>query len=330
MNTIATIRSVASYVPEKVLTNHDLSLMVETSDEWITTRTGISERRIALSDEYPSTMGTQAAKKALAKAGIGAEELDLIIVCTMSPDFLTPSTGSLIQKNLCAVNAATFDIQAACAGFIYGLSIAKGFIESRMYQKILVISAEKNSSFVDYTDRNTCVLFGDGAGAAVVAAGGSGMRITQIDLGCDGTESDLISIQAGGSRNPATLQTIEEKQHYIQMKGKEVFKHAVLRMEESIEKCLKKAHLQNTDISFLVPHQANIRIIEALVKRFEIPKDKVVITIDKYANTSSSTIPIALAYLLENQTVHSGERLLLTAVGAGLSWGSALLQMHTS
>jgi 3-oxoacyl-[acyl-carrier-protein] synthase-3 len=323
----AIIKNIASYLPERVLTNFDLEKMVDTSDEWIMTRTGIKERRIASEGEFSSTMGIRAAQTLLEKERLNPEEIDLIIVCTMSPDYISPSTAALIQHGIGAKRAAAFDIQAACTGFVYGLSIAKAFITSGMYETILLVASEKNSAFVDYTDRNTCVLFGDGAGAALITSKGPGLKIQDVVIGADGDKADLISIQAGGSRNPASLQTVEKKQHFLTMKGPEVFKQAVLRMEESMLACLKRTQTEITDISWLIPHQANLRIIDALTKRIDIPSDRVVITLDKYANTSASTIPIALDRLLLENKLHVGDNLLITAVGAGLTWGSALLKV---
>lgn len=322
----AIITSLAAHLPENVLSNADLEKMVETSDEWILTRTGIQERRVAQKDEFPSTMGAKAAQKALQKANLAPSEVDFILVATMTPDFICPSTAALIQHQIGAHNAACLDIQAACSGFLYGLSIAKAWVETGAFRNVLVIATEKNSAFVDYQDRNTCVLFGDGAGAALVQAQGSGYEICHICLGADGSESELISIPAGGSRNPASTLTHQERQHFMKMQGKEVFKHAVRRMELSTKACLDAAGILESEIAWLIPHQANIRIIEALAKRFSIPWERTLRTIDKYGNTSASTIPIALAELDQQNAPQQGEYLLLTAFGAGLTWGSSLLK----
>ncbi len=322
---LATITSIAAYLPEKVLTNSDLERMVETSDEWIVTRTGIQERRLAHEEEFPSTMGAKAAQAALAKANLPASEVDAILCATMTPDFITPSTAAIIQSAIGAPKACCLDLQAACSGFLYALSIAKAWIESGLYRNVLVVATEKNSAFIDYKDRNTCVLFGDGSGACLVQAGGSGYQIRHICLGADGCESHLISIPAGGSRNPASSDTHEARQHYMKMEGKEVFKHAVRRMEMSAKECLDAAGVLEQDIAWLIPHQANIRIIEAISKRFNIPWERTLRTIHKYGNTSSATIPIALAELDEQNAPQKGEHILLTAFGAGLTWGSSLL-----
>ncbi|MCE5293261.1 MAG: ketoacyl-ACP synthase III [Chlamydiales bacterium] len=321
----ATITAIAAYLPEKVLSNSDLEKMVETSDEWIVTRTGIQERRIAHSEEFPSSMGAKAALSVLEKANVEALAVDAILCATMTPDHITPSTAALIQGAIGAKRACCLDIQAACSGFLYALSIAKGWIESGMYKNVLVIATEKNSAFIDYKDRNTCVLFGDGCGACLVQSEGSGYQIKHICLGADGSESDLISIPAGGSRLPASGSTHVEGQHYMKMDGKEVFKHAVRRMEASSKECLEAAGIAEADITWLIPHQANIRIIEAISKRFNIPWERTLRTIHKYGNTSSATIPIALAELDEHNAPQKGEHLLLTAFGAGLTWGSSLL-----
>jgi 3-oxoacyl-[acyl-carrier-protein] synthase-3 len=323
--TLATITAIAAYLPEKILSNHDLAQMVDTSDEWIVTRTGIRERRIAAADEYTSSMGAQSALAALKKAGLSPTKVDAIIVTTMTPDYLCPSSAAIIQHQIGAPQAAAIDIQAACTGFLYGLSIAKAWIESGAYSHVLVIASEKNSAFIDYQDRNTCVLFGDGSGTALVQKGGSGYAISNICLGADGQQSSLIAIPAGGSRSPASSQTYFERQHFMKMEGKEVFKHAVRRMEASAKECLDAAQLTEAEIAWLIPHQANIRIIEAIAKRFSIPWDRVVRIIHKYGNTSSATIPIALAELDQEQTPQKGDRLLLTAFGGGLTWGSAII-----
>lgn len=322
----ATITALASYLPERVLTNGDLEKMVETSDEWIMTRTGIQERRLAHETEYPSTMGAKAAVKALQKANLAAIDVDAILVTTMTPDFICPSTAAIIQNLIGATKAACLDIQAACTGFIYGLSIAKAWIESGMYRNILVIASEKNSAFVDYQDRNTCILFGDGSGAALVQNSDSGYQICTVCLGADGSESELIAIPAGGSRMPATSGSFQERQHYLKMEGKEVFKHAVRRMEISAKECLDAAGVSEDQIAWIIPHQANMRIIEAISKRFNIPRERTLVTIHKYGNTSSSTIPIALTELEEQHSLQTGDHLLLTAFGAGLTWGSSLLK----
>jgi 3-oxoacyl-[acyl-carrier-protein] synthase-3 len=321
----ARIIGTGSYLPEKVLTNRDLEEMVETSDEWIVTRTGMKERRLARADEFTSDMGVHAAERALEDAGISADQIDLILVASITPDFLFPSTSCLIQARLKAVNAAAVDVQAACTGFIYCLSQAKAYIESGLYQHILIVASEKLSSIVDYSDRNTCVLFGDGAAACVVSASGKGLHIRDVRLGADGELAELVSLPAGGSRRPASVESIQERQHFLKMEGKEVFKHAVRRMESASKQCLDQAGVTESEISWLVPHQANMRIIEAIAKRFAVPDGRIYLTLHKYGNTSASSVGIALDELLTEHQLQSGENILLTAFGAGLTWGASVL-----
>lgn len=321
----ARIIGTGSYLPEKVLSNQDLEKMVETSDEWIVTRTGIKERRIAKEDEFTSDMGFEAAKRALASSGISADSIDLILVATLTPDYTFPSTACLLQSKLGAANAAAFDIQAACTGYVYALSVAKAFVESGLYQNVLVVASEKLSSIVNYKDRNTCVLFGDGASACVVSSKGKGLFIKDVSLGADGEMAELLILPAGGSCRPASLETLKADLHYLKMEGKEVFKHAVRKMELASKKSLDRAGLKEEEISWLVPHQANIRIIEAIAKRFEVPMERVYMTLHKYGNTSASSLGIALDELLSEHKLSFGDNLLLTAFGAGLTWGAAIL-----
>lgn len=325
----AQIIGLGSYLPKKIITNQDLEKMVDTSDEWIVSRTGMKERRMADSTEFTSTMGTAAAKQALAQANLSPEKIDLILVATMSPDYPTPSTAALIQSALGATNAAAVDIQAACTGYLYGLSMAKAFIESGMYANILLITTEKMSSIIDYQDRNTCVLFGDGAGAAVISANKgsqkSALTIGTICLGADGSLADLLLIPAGGSRNPTSSETIDKRMHYMKMSGTELFKHAVRRMSGAATECLMKSGLTQQEISWVIPHQANVRIIDAIAKSLEVPIEKVYKTLHKYGNTSASSIAIALDELLQEEKIKPKEHLLLAAFGGGLTWGAALL-----
>ncbi|NGX46895.1 MAG: 3-oxoacyl-[acyl-carrier-protein] synthase 3 [Chlamydiae bacterium] len=320
----AKIIGTGSYLPKRVLTNADLEKLVDTSDEWIISRTGMRERRIAGEEEYTSDMGIQAAKKAIEKAKIDLKSIDLILVATLTPDYMFPSTACIIQAAL-GIEAAAMDIQAACSGYIYGLSVAKAFVESGRYRNVLIIASEKLSSIVDYEDRSTCVLFGDGASSCVVSSEGKGLVIRDVVLGSDGNLTEILKMPAGGSRNPATKKTVEEKMHCIKMEGRETFKHAVRRMESSSRECIDKAGLSESDISWLIPHQANIRIIEAIAKRFQMPNDRVFITVDKYGNTSSSSVGIALDELLDEKPISSGDHILLTTFGAGLTWGSTVL-----
>ncbi|MCX6988863.1 MAG: ketoacyl-ACP synthase III [Chlamydiae bacterium] len=327
MSLKARIIGTGSYVPHRVLTNQDLEKLVETSDEWIITRTGMKERRIADKDEFTSDMGYQAACRALEKSGISADGIDLILVATLTPDYAFPSTACLLQSKLKATKAAAVDIQAACTGYIYGLAMAKAFVESGIYRHVLVVASEKLSSIVNYKDRNTCVLFGDGAAACVVSSDQSkpGLAIREVCLGSDGDQSHLLVLPAGGSRMPASQETVAADLHFLKMDGKDVFKHAVRRMEASCKECLDKVGLTEKEVSWLVPHQANVRIIEAIAKRFDVPMERVFMTIEKYGNTSASSIGIALDELLQQKEISFGEHFLLTAFGAGLTWGSSIL-----
>lgn len=325
MSLKARIIGTGSYLPKKILSNEDLEKLVETSDEWIVSRTGMKERRIAGADEFTSDMGVAAAMNALEDANIPAESIDLILCATLTPDHLTPSTACLIQSRLNAHKASAVDIQAACSGYLYGLATAKAFIESGMYKNILLIASEKLSSVTNYKDRGTCILFGDGASACIVSGEGKGLLIKEICLGADGCLAPLLTLPAGGSKIPASQKSIDEQLHYIQMDGKEIFKHAVRRMEGAAKECLARANLTEKEIQWMVPHQANARIIEALAKRFEMPMERVYMTIHKYGNTSASSIGIALDELLKENKVAPQEHLLLAAFGGGLTWGAAIL-----
>ena len=321
----ARIIGVGAYLPSQILTNQDLEKMVPTSDEWIISRTGIKERRIAANDEFPSDMGAKAAERALQSCGLKSKEIDMILVATMTPDYISPSTANLIQAKIGAENAAAMDIQAACTGFLYGLSLAQAYVESGLYGRVLVIATEKMSAFIDYQDRTTCVLFGDGAGAVVVAAQGEGWQVDAVCLGSDGQLANLIAIPAGGSRQPASLRTVEERLHYFTMSGNAVFKEAVRRMSAAARECLGRVGLHEEEMSWIVPHQANKRIIEAMSKSFDIPEGRVYHTLHKYGNTSASSIPIALHELLGECSFQDGEHLLLVAFGGGVTWGASIL-----
>lgn len=320
----ARIIGTGSFLPEKILTNKDLESLVETTDEWIVTRTGMKERRIAGEREYTSTLAANAAEQAIKNANISVEDLDLILLATLTPDYVFPSTACLVQ-DIIKANCPAMDLQAACSGYIYALSIAKAYIESGMYKNILIIASEKLSSITDYQDRGTCVLFGDGAAACVVSDKGPGLFIRNVILGAEGALSDLLYMPAGGSREPATLETVKERKHYIKMNGKEVFKNAVRRMESSSVECLKKAGISEDQISYIVPHQANERIIQALAKRFQVPMERVYLTVHKYGNTSASSCGIALDEFLKGNSLKDSENILMVAFGAGLTWGSAVL-----
>lgn len=299
--------------------------MVDTSDEWISSRTGMKERRIAAEGEFTSDMGYEAAKRALQQGNISVQDVDLILFATLTPDYLFPSTACLLQARLGASKAAALDIQAACTGYIYGLSLAKALVESGAYPTILLVAAEKLSSIVNYRDRNTCVLFGDGAAACVIRGEGKGFLIHDVTLGADGEQAELLVLPAGGSRKPASTETLACDLHYIKMEGKEVFKHAVRRMEMASNETLIKAGFTEDSVSWIIPHQANIRIIEALAKRFKVPMEKVYMTLHKYGNTSASSLGIALDEFHAEKKLGPQETILLTAFGAGLTWGASAL-----
>jgi 3-oxoacyl-[acyl-carrier-protein] synthase-3 len=326
----ARVIGMGSYLPERVLSNHDLEKMVDTDDEWIASRTGIKERRIAGENEFTSTMGLRAAERAIKNAKINVDQIQMVIVATMSSDTLCPGTAVLIQQQLKISHIPAFDLQAACSGYLYALSLAKAYIEAGMYQHILVVAAEKMSAFVDYTDRNTCILFGDGASASIVAAEGNGLLIDTINLGADGDLSELIYIPAGGSRLPASHATVDTRQHFIKLAGKEVFKHAVRRMTHAAKEVLALAGISENEVKWLIPHQANERIMDAIAKNFEIAPEKVFKTIQKYGNTSASSIAIALDELQQQHALTQGDHLLLVAFGAGLTWGAAVLTQTDS
>ncbi len=322
------IIGVGSYVPEKILTNKDLEKIVETSDEWIVERTGIKERRIAEADIATSDLGARAAEKALLDAGISADEIDLIIVATATPDMLFPSTACLVQDKIKASKAAAFDLSAGCSGFAYGLSVGSQFIQTGLYKKILVIGAEALSKILDWTDRNTCVLFGDGAGAVVLGEVPAGYGILGMDLGSDGSGGELLKIPGGGSRQPATAESVNARQHFLQMSGSDVFKFAVKIMGETAIKALDNAGLASEDIDCLIPHQANNRIIQSAAKRLKVPMEKVVVNVDKYGNTSSASIPLAMDEAIKDNKLKNGDIVVLVGFGAGLTWASCVMKWY--
>ncbi len=313
-------------MPERVLTNFDLEKMVDTSDEWIFTRSGIRERRIAAPDEAASDIILPAARAALQAAGLAPGDLDGIIVGTVSGDMLFPATACLIQDRLGAGKAAAFDISAACCGFIYGVNVAHGLISSGQMNKVLVVGAEVLSKITDWSDRATCVLFGDGAGAAVLEPSEPGSGVLGTYIRTDGALADLLYIPAGGTRKPATHETIDQRGHFIRMKGDGVFKYAVRAMEDAARYVLDEAGLALDDVDVLIPHQANIRIIDAVQERLGIPADRVIVNLDRYGNTSSASIPIALDEAARNGKMKKGDLVLLVAFGGGLTWGSVLFR----
>ncbi|MFZ5998834.1 MAG: beta-ketoacyl-ACP synthase III [Nitrospirota bacterium] len=322
----ARIIATGSYVPERVLTNADLEKMVDTSDEWITERTGIKERRIAAKDEATSDLAYEASKRALKQVDIKPKDLDLIVVATISGDMAIPSTACFLQHRLDAKKAAAFDINAACSGFVYALSVAESFIKAGTYKRVLVVGAETLSRFTDWEDRTTCVLFGDGAGAAVLEAvtGESGILSTTIHS--DGSLWEFISLPGGGSRNPATRESIKDRLHYIKMKGNETFKVAVRTLEGLVVDTLKSNKLKPSQLQMLIPHQANLRIIKATADRLGLPMDKVMLNIDRYGNTSAASIPIALDEAVRTGRIRTGDFIMLEAFGGGLTWASALIR----
>ncbi|GIQ67127.1 3-oxoacyl-[acyl-carrier-protein] synthase 3 [Paenibacillus cisolokensis] len=307
------------------MTNRDLESMVETSDEWIVTRTGIRERRIASAEEATSDLAYEAAERALADAGVSAEELDLIVVATITPDMFFPSTACLLQEKLGAKQAAAFDLSAACSGFIYGLATVSSMIASGMYERALVVGAECLSRVTDYTDRNTCILFGDGAGAVVLGRVPEGRGFRSFELGADGAGGELLKICGGGSRLPATAESVAGRRHFIEMAGSEVFKFAVRIMGSAAEEALRKAGMDKSDIDLLVPHQANIRIIQSALNRLDLPEEKCMINLDRYGNVSAASIPIALAEAVEEGRVKEGDRIVMVGFGGGLTWGACTL-----
>ena len=318
------IIGVGKYLPEKILTNQDLEKMVDTSDEWITTRTGIKQRRL-VKTEAASDLATQASLEALKDAKIKPKDLDLIIVATITPDMPFPATSCFVQANLEAFGAVCFDVSAACAGFIYALSIAHQFIAQGIYKNALVIGTEILSSITDWQDRNTCVLFGDGAGAVVLAEVKSGGIISTY-LGSDGSMADLLFLPGGGSRNPTSYKTIEQRLHYIKMQGNELFKIAVKKMVEAAQRVLQQADLECSDVDLVIPHQANVRIIMSVAKKLGIPAEKIYLNIEKYGNMSSASTAVALCEAVKEGRIKKGDIILLDAFGAGLVWGACVIR----
>jgi len=319
------ILGTGKYVPERRLTNQELEQKVETNDEWIVTRTGIRERRIAAPEQATSDLAYEASVKALEAAGITADDVDLIIVATITPDMFFPSTACLLQEKLGAKKAAAFDLSAACSGFIYGLANAAGFIKTGMYRHVLVVGAECLSRITDYEDRNTCILFGDGAGAVVLGQVPEGRGFKSFKLGADGSGGELLRIRGGGSRLPSCAETINNRHHFIEMNGRDVFKFAVRVMGSAAEEALESAGYSKSDIDLLIPHQANIRIIQSALERLDLSEDKAMINLDRYGNVSAASIPLALAEAVEEGRVKEGDCLVLVGFGGGLTWGAAVL-----
>ncbi|MCL2389364.1 MAG: ketoacyl-ACP synthase III [Elusimicrobia bacterium] len=321
------ILSTGSYFPEKVLTNADLAKIVDTSDEWIITRTGIKERRVAAQNQATSDLALEASKDALKKAGLSPQDIELIIVATVTPDMMFPSTACMLQTKLGASKAAAFDLLAACTGFIYALSTAKAFIESGMYKNVLLVGAETLTKITDWTDRNTCVLFGDGAGAMVLAAAEGESAVLSTYLGADGSYADLLNLPAGGSLTPASAETVNNKMHTIKMQGKEVFKVAVTKMFEAAEIGLERAGLKPDDVALFIPHQANMRIIEAVAKKLNMPLERIGINLQKTGNVSAATTITALDEAIKTGRLKTGDIVELIAFGGGFTWGSAVIKL---
>jgi len=320
------IISVGSYVPERILTNAELETMVDTTDEWITSRTGIKARRIAAENENTSDMACKAAQRAMDKAGLKPEQIDLIIVATITPDMLFPATACLVQAKLGARRAAAFDIEAACSGFIYSLEIGQQFIMSRTYDTVLVIGAERLSSIINWKDRNTCVLFGDGAGAAILQHRPDAHGLLTACMGADGDKAMLLCMPGGGSRIPATADSVEAGLHHLQMDGKETFKNAVTAMLNAAQEALRRCEIDIAQIKLVIPHQANRRIIDAMGERLGVKPDQVFINLDKYGNTSAASVAIALDEAVTEGRLQRGDLALLVVFGAGLTWAAAVIE----
>jgi 3-oxoacyl-[acyl-carrier-protein] synthase-3 len=326
MKSGVSIWGMGMFVPEQRLTNADLEKMVDTSDEWIRTRTGIRERRIAGPEEATSDLATAAARAALSDAGITAAELDLIIVATSVPDMAFPATACLVQRNLGATRAAAFDLEAACSGFVYALAVGAQFVATGAYRYVLVIGAEVLSRIANWKDRSTCVLFGDGAGAAVLGPDNGRKTILTTYLGADGEGADVLKQPAGGSRLPASRETVDQGMHYVFMNGNQVFKFAVRIMGPAVSAALEQAGLKLADIDVLIPHQANLRIIESAAEWFGIDLDRVIVNVDVYGNMSAASIPVALVEAAAAARIKAGDIVVLVAFGGGLTWGSAILR----
>ena len=320
------ILGVGSYGPPGKVANTELSKRVDTSDEWIRSRTGISERRLASENQSTSDLSVEASRRAIERAGIEVNQIDLVVVATITPDMAFPSTACLIQHKLGLEKVASFDIEAACSGFLYALDVADAMLGSGRYNTALVVGAEKMSSIMDWTDRTTCVLFGDGAGAAVLSRDGLGPSLLGFYCGADGANPSLLCQPAGGSSRPATHETVENREHFLKMNGREIFKSAVRVMESSCRKLLDQHNITLSEISIIIPHQANLRIVESLSARLELPLEKFFCNLDRYGNTSAASIPLALDEAIQSGRIKDGDLCLLVAFGAGLTWSSTLIR----
>lgn len=328
MNTTlkAKILGTGSYLPERVVTNFDLEKIIDTNDEWIRTRTGVSERRFLDEKQTTSDLAVEAAKKAMEMAGVTAEELDLIIVATLTSDMIFPSTACVVQDKLGASKAAAFDVVAVCTGFLYGMITAEKFIISGMYKRVLVIGAEAMTRVIDPQDRGTSIIFGDGAGAVIMGPSEDESGILACELGADGSGGKYLNIPAGGAAMPASHETVDQRLHYVKMDGSEVFKFAVRTMNNSCMRVIEQAGLDLGDIDYFVPHQANIRIIDAAAKKLKLSMDKVHVNIDKVGNTSAASVPIALDEAVRQGKIKRGDIVLTVAFGGGLTWGSSIIK----
>ena len=320
------ITGVGSYVPEKILTNADLEKLVDTSDEWIVTRTGIKERRLAAADEFTSDLAAKAALRAMEMAGVTADQIDLIIVASITPDMPFPNTACLVQQKIGARRIPAFDIEAACSGFLYALEVGQSFITARTFETVLVIGAEKLSSITNWTDRNTCVLFGDGAGAAVLQHRPDAHGLLTTALGADGSKAGLLSMPGGGSACPASAQTVADGLHFLRMDGKETFKNAVQAMCSAANEVLRRCEIDITKIKCVIPHQANRRIIDAVGERLGATPEQLFVNLHKYGNTSAASVAIALDEAVRSGKVGRGDLILIVAFGAGLTWGAAIIE----
>jgi len=324
----AAVTGLGFTVPQKLLTNQDFEKFLDTSDEWITKRTGIKQRHVVADGQSTADLATEAGRKALAQAGLDPKDLDLIVVATITPDMPFPATACFVQRALGATDVASFDLSAACSGFVYGLAIGSTFIETGMYRRILVIAADALSRFVDYTDRRSCILFGDGAGAVVLeATNDPGRGIFYNVLHADGAGWDYIHVPAGGAKYPASEETIRQRAHFIKMRGRDVYKFAVEKMQWLLGECMKQCGLGVDDIDMVIPHQVNIRIIRSAAEKNNFPMEKVYVNIDRYGNTSGASIPIALTEAYEDGRIGPGSTVLLVAFGAGLTWAATALRL---
>lgn len=320
------IKGLGYYVPEKVMTNFDFEKIIDTSDEWIRTRTGIEERRFASAEQATSDLCVEAAKKALEKAKMTVDNIDMILVATCTPDYLVQATACLVQNKLGAKGIPCFDLNAACSGFIYGLTVAGGMIRGGVYRNILVIGAETLSRIIDMQDRNTCILFGDGAAAAVIGEVEDGFGILSTYLGAEGEDENILRTPAGGTKKPNTIETVENRENFVKMKGQDVFKFAVHALPSATNKALKIANVKSEELTMIFPHQANVRIIEAASKRIHVPIERFYMNLQKYGNTSSASVGLALGEALEKGMVKKGDLIALTGFGAGLTYGSIIMK----